>query len=98
MKLNCKDKAILVRFGYYDEDMAQIEEAMDTARYSLCTTECDEGIDKSYDFIKEISASTARELLGDEEFLIGICSIADGESDMREVTDTIAVSFFNWSC
>lgn len=85
MQLTQNDKAILKSFGCPDGDMRQIGEALTKTRYSLYT--------KATGKEKTISRTTARELLGDEQFLSGLGRSAFHWSSSRSVDETTSVFF-----
>lgn len=74
MKVSKKDKEILKGFGYIEDDIDQIGEAMTKTIYTLCKDNGEE---------ERISRLTAREILGDEEYLSGIGRSAFHWSSMR---------------
>lgn len=74
MKLSKKDKEILKEFGYPEEDMEQIGEAMRKTVYTLC---------KDNEEDERISREKAREILGDKEYLSGIGRSAFHWTSMR---------------
>ena len=74
MKLTKKDVEILKGFGYPEEDLEQIAEAMTKTVYTLCKDNGEE---------ERISRVKAREILGDKEYLSGIGRSAFHWSSMR---------------
>lgn len=69
MKLTNRDKELLIKRGYNDKDMAQIEEATRKTVYEMDD--------------KKISTKKALEVLGREEYLSGISRSAFHWSSAR---------------
>lgn len=75
LKLSDSDIAYLKKIGHTDEDIPQIEEALNTTKYTLGNAGVSDNdnikIPDEEDDV-EISAQEAREILGDETFLSGL--------------------------
>ena len=80
MKLNKKEKEILLSFGHLPEDFSQIEEAISKTTYVL------NGIEK-------ITIKKAKELLGTEKFLSGISRSAFHYTSERITDNGESISF-----
>lgn len=75
-KLNKEHQAIILDFGYPKEDLKQIERALSKTDFELLTPE------KNQD--EKISKDKAIEILGEKEFLSGMCRSAFHYSAVRE--------------
>lgn len=79
MELTQDDKALLLRWGYIECDLAKIEEATQRAIYKYCG--------------KQISRDKAIRLLGRERYLSGISRSAFHYSAARRTDDGQVVYF-----
>lgn len=79
MKLKNCEKEILIEFGHSEEDLEQIQEALDSryTKYEYCCGGSE----------KKISRQKACELLGIREFLSGISRSAFHWSAVRYIDD-----------
>ena len=80
MKLNKEEKEILLKFGYKQEDFAQIEYAIGKTTYLFNGNE-------------KISTKKAKELLGIEKFLSGISRSAFHYTSQRVTNNNDTISF-----
>lgn len=88
MKLTKKEIEILYGYGYPDEDIPQIEEAISKTKYYDCDNLGHE---------KRISIKKAKELLGIESFLSGIARSAFHFTSFREYNDTHGIFFDSYN-
>ena len=83
--LSKNDTEILLSFGHRVEDLAQIDKAISVSRYYVYNSDNNKGSD--------ITAKTARRLLGAKEFLSGIGRSAFHWNAIRETKDGREVLF-----
>ena len=83
MKLSIEDKKILKEWGYLEDDLPQIQKALNVTVYTLHTASGEE----------RITADKARSILGDEIFLSGISRSTFHWNSGRESKDGKYVSF-----
>jgi hypothetical protein len=76
MKLSASDKKVLLQFGYCEQDLAQIEEAIEKTEYILC--------DRNGNGEKKISPLEAQKRLSQKSFLSGLSRSAFHASAARE--------------
>lgn len=84
MKLTKDDKAILMEFGYPNEDLRQIEKAIGKTKYTLSSG-------------NRVSAERAVELLGRRTYLSGIARSAFHRTAVRQVENSKETVFFDSS-
>lgn len=87
MKLNKEERNTLTNWGYIEDDISQIERAIDVTIYELYKSE------KPYKTIKLLSPKEAKELLGTDEFLSGIGRSAFHCTASRQVDEKRSVMF-----
>lgn len=76
MRLTEKDKQLLKEWGYSEDDLRQIEKAIQKTKTTYETYELNN--------IKKITRDEAIEILGRETYLSGICRSAFHRSACRE--------------
>lgn len=84
MRLTDRDKEYLIKHGYLEKDMQQIEEAMKKTVYKINNK-------------KRISAKKACKLLGREAYLSGLSRSAFHWSAAREIGDSGNIVLFDSS-
>lgn len=87
MILQTRDINILKKWGYLDEDISQIQEAINVSEYTKYK------VKPPYEDVKSLAAAEAYKLLGNEMFLSGIARSAFHWSSAREYCKTYGVSF-----
>lgn len=87
MKLEKKDIAILLEWGYLEEHIPQIQEAIQVSVYMQYENKM------PYKDVKELTAYEAYKKLGREQFLSGISRSAFHWSSAREYCKKYGVSF-----
>lgn len=85
--LNKRHKEIILGFGYPKEDLRQIEKALKYTTFTLCIKGKEDEI---------VSLDKAVEILGEKEFLSGMCRSAFHWTAMRN-NDEIRNIHFNSS-
>ncbi len=88
MKLTDNDKKILMDWGYFEEDLSQIEKATRRTIYTISRSGEKEG---------KIPCLKAVELLGRETFLSGIARSAFHASSVRNIENTNDKIYFDSS-
>lgn len=87
MELTKKDKKQLLKWGYTEEDFAQIERCLKEVRIESFSRK---------DHWKPISAETALKMIGRTEFLSGISRAAFHTSAMRDGKNKYARLYFEF--